>query len=157
MKTFERIVAATDFTPASQPAVDEAQRIARQCGAQLLIVHAYRVPAAGELAQVPAGVYDDFLRAVRAAGEQRLATLVAQARSGGIDARPLLREGFADEEILDAARQERADLIVMGTHGRRGVSRILMGSVAWQVVSRAPCPVMTVPAEPSHATKSAHA
>ena len=157
MKTFERIVAATDFTPASRPVLDEAERIARECGAQLLIVHAYRVPAAAELAQVPVGVYEDFLGAVRAAGEQRLATLVAQARSRGIDARPLLREGFADEEILNAARQERADLIVMGTHGRRGVSRMLMGSVAWQVVSRSPCPVMTVPSEHSSATRSARA
>ena len=157
MKTFERILAATDFTPASQPALDEAERIARECGAQLLIVHAYQVPAVSELTQEPAGVHDDFVRAVRAAAEPRLAMLAAQARSRGIDARALLREGFADDEILDAARQERADLIVVGTHGRHGISRMLVGSVAWQVVARSACPVMTVPSEPSHAPKSAHA
>ena len=157
MKTFERIVAATDFTPASRPVLDEAERIARECGAQLLIVHAYQVPAVGELAQEPAGVHDDFVRAVRGAAEPRLAMLVAQARSRGIDARALLREGFADDEILDAARRERADLIVVGTHGRRGVSRMLVGSVAWQVVSRSACPVMTVPSGPSRATRSARA
>ena len=149
MKTFERIVAATDFSPASQPALDEAERIAREGGSRLLILHAYEIPALAPMTYAPASVCEDFQRAVRANGEKRLDMLVANARSRGIDAQGLLREGIADEEILDAAEREKADLIVMGTHGRRGPSRVLMGSVASRVVSRSPCPVMTVRAGPS--------
>ena len=144
MKTFQRIVAATDFLPTSQPALEEAERIAEECGARLLIVHAYQIPALASVAETPARVYEDFERAVRTVGEKSLDALVAHARTRGIDARGLLREGPADEEVLAAAEHEKADLIVMGTHGRRGASRLLMGSVASRVVCRSPCPVLTV-------------
>ena len=59
----------------------------------------------------------------------------------------LILTGFADEAIIEAARQEGADLIVMGTHGRRGASRLFLGSVASRVISTASCPVMTVRSE----------
>ena len=151
MKAFARILAATDFSPASQPALDEAERIAKECGARLLILHAYQVPAVASLNESPPAIYEDFLRAVQADGEKRLDVLVAHARARGIDARGLLRDGFADEEILDAAAKEKADLIVMGTHGRRGASRLVLGSIASRVVGRAPCPVMTLRAAPAAA------
>lgn len=157
MKTFDRILAATDFSPASQPALDNAERIARECGSPLLILHAYRIPALASVAEAPASAYEDFQRAVRADAEERLDRVVAHARTSGIDARGLLREGFADEEILDAAAREKADLVVMGTHGRRGPSRLLMGSVASRVVCRSPCPVITVRAAPATTHKAADA
>jgi nucleotide-binding universal stress UspA family protein len=69
---------------------------------------------------------------------------VEQARKEGVDARALLVTGFADEAIVAAAKQQGADLIVMGTHGRRGAARLFLGSVAARVISTAPCPVMTV-------------
>ena len=146
MKPYERILAATDFSPASQPALDQAESIARECGARLLILHAYHVPALASVSQAPPDVYEDFLRAVRADGEKRLDALVAHGQACGIETRGLLREGFPEAEILDAAAREKADLIVLGTHGRRGPSRLLMGSVAARVAGRAFCPVMTVPA-----------
>jgi nucleotide-binding universal stress UspA family protein len=151
MKAFERILAATDFSTVSKPALDEAERVAKEFGARLVILHAYQVPAVASLAQASPGVYEDFLRAVQTDGEKRLDVLVAHARARGIDARGLLRDGFADEQILDAAAKEQADLIVMGTHGRRGASRLLLGSVASRVVGRAPCPVMTLRAAPAAA------
>lgn len=144
MGIFERIVAATDFSAASQPALDEAERLAGQCGARLTVVHAYQIPALAAAAETPANVYEDFERAVRTVGEKQLDALVAHARARGIEARGRLREGPADEEILAAADGEKADLIVMGTHGRRGPSRLLMGSVASRVVCRSACPVLTV-------------
>jgi nucleotide-binding universal stress UspA family protein len=149
MKIFERILAATDFSPASQPALDEAERLARECGARLTILHAYQVPALASVPEAPPGVYppslyDDFARAVRASGEKRLESAVAHSRAGGIDAHGLLREGLPDEDILAAADSEKADLLVLGTHGRRGPSRLLLGSVAARVVCRATRPVMTV-------------
>lgn len=149
MKTFERILAATDFSPASQPALNEAERLARECGARLLIVHAYQIPALPAVAQAPASVYEDFQRAVRADGETRLDALVAHARTRGIEAHGLLREGLPDEEILDTAAKEKADLIVMGTHGRRGLTRAFLGSVATRVLSQSACPVMTVRGAPA--------
>lgn len=157
MRTYERILAATDFSPASQPALDQAESIARECGARLLILHAYHVPALASVSQAPAGVYEDFLRAVRADGERRLDALVAHGQACGIETRGLLREGFPDAEILDAAAREKADLIVMGTHGRRGPSRLLAGSVVSRVVGRATCPVMTVRAPRTTAPKTSEA
>jgi nucleotide-binding universal stress UspA family protein len=84
------------------------------------------------------------MRAVETDGTQRLNALVDHAPARGIDARGLLREELPDDEILDAAAKEKPDLIIMGTHGRRGASRLLMGRIAFRLVSRAPCPVMTV-------------
>lgn len=154
MKTFDRILAATDFSPASEPALKEAERIARECGGRLTIVHAYQVPALAAVPEAPIGayppgVYEDFARAVRSNAEKRLEAAVDHARAGGIDAHGTLREGLPDEEILDAAEKEQAGLIVLGTHGRRGPSRILLGSVAARVVSRAARPVLTVRAAPA--------
>ena len=157
MKTYERILAAVDFSPASQFALDEAERIVSQCGAQFLILHSYQVPALAAVAQAPASVYEDFQRAVRADAQRRLDGLVAHARARGIDARAVLRQGLPDEEIFDAAEKERVDLIVMGTHGRRGLSRALMGSVASRVVCQSNCPVMTVRGAPAESRKLAGA
>jgi len=153
MKAFDRILAATDFSPASEPALKEAERIARACGARLTILHAYHVPALAAVPEAPIGayspgIYEDFARAVRANAERRLEAAIRHARAEDIDARGTLREGLPDEAILDAAEQEQAGLIVMGTHGRRGPSRIFLGSVAARVVSRAARPVLTVRAAP---------
>jgi nucleotide-binding universal stress UspA family protein len=144
MDGFQRILAATDFSPASQPAFDEACRIASGCGARLFVLHAYQVPTLASLKNAPASVYEDFERAVRSDGEKRLEALLSRARARGIAAVGLLRQGLADEEILDAAKKGQADLIVMGTHGRRGPSRVLLGSVASRVVCGSTCPVLTV-------------
>src|SRR5207247_9050465 len=69
------------------------------------------------------------------------------------DALPILLEGDAAKEIVELARDSQCDLIVMGTHGRTGLGRLLMGSVAEQVMRRAPCPVLTIKA-PIEAARS---
>ncbi len=81
------------------------------------------------------------------AGE-RLEEWAAKARTAGVPARSALRSGVPFKEIVAAATDERADLIVMGTHGRGGINRALLGSVADRVIRLAPCPVLTV-REPS--------
>jgi nucleotide-binding universal stress UspA family protein len=136
-RTFHCILAATDFSEASQPALDEACRIAAACGARFLLVHVYQISPVAYISYAPPSVYEDYKRAVRTDAEKRLGDLVAQARSRGVDASGLLREGFPDEE-------EKADLIVMGTHGRRGPSRLILGSIAARVIARCSCPVLTV-------------
>ncbi len=152
MKIYERLLVATDFSPASEPALREAERMARASGAGLTILHAFQVPAFASVPEAPLGAYppgthEDFVRAVRTNAEKHLEAAVARARADGVDARGVLREGFADEEVLAQARAEGVDLIVMGTHGRRGLSRVFLGSVAAGVVSRADCPVLTVRAQ----------
>jgi universal stress protein A len=144
MRIFERILLATDFSEASVRAFDESVRLAGASGASLILVHAYQVPPAAALSHAPAGVYEDYEQAVRRSADEKLCALVEQARARGADARPLLVAGFPDEEIVAAAGREKADLLVIGTHGRRGAARLFLGSVAARVVTTAPCPVMTV-------------
>ena len=144
MKMFQRILVATDFSPASTPALEQSVKMARRDGALLLIAHAYQEPGLVELSRAPARVYEEWDHALREGVDRKLRPLVEYARTEGVEARALLLTGFADEAIIEAARQEGADLIVMGTHGRRGAARLFLGSVASRVISMAPCPVMTV-------------
>ena len=118
--------------------------MAKQDGALLLIAHAYQEPGLSELSNAPAKVYKEWDRELRERVESRLRPLVEYANKTGVEARALLLTGFADEAIVEAARQQDADLIVMGTHGRIGAARLFLGSVASRVISTAPCPVMTV-------------
>ena len=141
---FRRILVATDFSPASAPAFDQAVAIAKRDGAQLLILHAYQESGLMELSRAPAKVYKEWEQKLRATVEKKMRPLVEHVRKEGVEARALLLSGFADETIIEAARQQGADLIVMGTHGRRGAARFFLGSVAARVISTAPCPVMTV-------------
>ena len=144
MKMFQRILVATDFSPASTPAFEQSVKMAKREGALLLIAHAYQEPALVELSFAPAGVYKEWDQKLREGVERKLRPLVEYARKEGVEARALLLTGFADEAIIEAAKQQRADLIVMGTRGRRGAARLFLGSVAARVISTAPCPVMTV-------------
>jgi universal stress protein A len=144
MKIFERILVATDFSPASTPAFEQSVKMARRDEALLLIAHAYQEPGLVELSHAPAKVYEEWDQKLREGVERKLRPLVEYARKEGVEARALVLTGFADEAIIEAAKQQGADLIVMGTHGRRGAARLFLGSVASRVISTAPCPVMTV-------------
>jgi nucleotide-binding universal stress UspA family protein len=91
-----------------------------------------------------AQVYDRWLADIRADAQRRLKRLVAQAKKRGVRAKGLILEGIPHERIVRAARSTRADLIVLGTHGRTGLGRVFLGSVAARVITLAPCPVLTV-------------
>jgi nucleotide-binding universal stress UspA family protein len=91
-----------------------------------------------------AQVYDRWLADIRADAQRRLGRLVAQAKKRGVRAKGLVLEGIPHERIVRAARSTRADLIVLGTHGRTGLGRVFLGSVAARVVTLASCPVLTV-------------
>ena len=144
MKTFHRIIVATDFTAASNPAFREAVQMAQGNGAELIIVHAYPPPNMAQAEGVAPGVYEEWDRNMRAGAETKLNRLVDDATKAGANARALALSGAPDEVIVESAKRNRADLLIMGTHGRKGVSRFFVGSVASRVVSTAPCPVMTV-------------
>lgn len=118
---------------------------ARADGAELLLVHVLSsvTPFVGD-EYISTQRYADILKSTRADGQKQLDTLVAEAKAAGARVRGLLLEGVAADAIVRIARSRRADVIVMGTHGRTGLARLLMGSVAQRVVGMAPCAVLTV-------------
>ena len=146
MPRIRRILHATDFSRASTAAFTRAVEMARVSGAELFLVHVLSpvIPMAPD-AYVSPQVYADIEASARAAAQKRMAALAARAGKGGVRrVRSFLYEGLAHEQINRAARARRADLVVIGTHGRTGVAKFFLGSVAGRVVSAAPCPVLTV-------------
>lgn len=145
MSRLRRILHPSDFSRASGAAFARAVAMARTDRAQLLLVHvlAPPVPIAGEGYTSPK-VYDDLEASARKYGQKHLGALVAKARKAGVKAVTLLLDGVTHEQIARAAKSKKADLIVIGTHGRTGLAKFFLGSVASRVVAAAPCPVLTV-------------
>lgn len=143
MGIFKHVLAATDFSEASEPAVELAITIARDAGADLTLVHACEIPVYPDA--IPPV---DLLGSMKESARAKLAKVTARVagRVAGLHAD--VRAGAPWEEILAAARDAGADLVVVGTHGRRGVSHALLGSVAERVVRLSPVPVLTVRAAP---------
>jgi nucleotide-binding universal stress UspA family protein len=143
------ILYATDFSRASAPAFAAALAQARGRGRRLVVAHVLTPPSPFISGRPPASWVELDARA-RHGAERRLAALVARARRAGVRARGALLEGVPGEAIARRARRERADLIAIGTHGRSGLGRLFMGSVAARVLALAACPVLTVrgPARP---------
>ena len=142
---FRRVLFGTDFSPASRPAFRRAVALARQSRGRLLIVHV--VPSGmpmGAEGYVTPRMYQEMETAIRKSAQKQLDRLVAQAKKGGVAVRGLLLTGAAPEAIALTARKERSDVVIVGTHGRTGLDRLLAGSVASRIVGTAPCPVMTV-------------
>lgn len=144
MIAFRRILHPTDFSRASAPALRRAVALARACRAPLVLLHVMTPPSPflGEGA-LPRS-YADLLNLARRSARRRLAAALARVRRVRVRAQAIFAEGLPADEILRAARRARADLIVMGTHGRTGVSRVFLGSVAERVVRESRCPVLTV-------------
>lgn len=145
MSRLRRILHPSDFSSASGAAFGRAVAMAKANRAQLLLVHvlAPSVPIAGEGYMSPK-VYEDLEASAHAYGQKRLSALQAKARKAGVKAVTLLLDGVAHERIARAAKSKKADLIVIGTHGRTGFAKFFLGSVASRVVAVAPCPVLTV-------------
>ncbi len=148
MKTMakESILLATDFSPASRPAVREALGLAGATGAPLVIAHVLEepIPFSPEGYVLPR-VYDELAQAVRAQAQKKMQALLGHARKAGVQASGLLLRGAPHEAIVRAARTHGAGRIVVGTHGRSGVSRLILGSVAAKVIAAATCPTLVVP------------
>jgi nucleotide-binding universal stress UspA family protein len=140
-----RILHPSDFSRASGRAFAKAVAMAKADRAELLLAHvvAYPAPVLGD-GYISPQIYEDLTRSMRATGQKQLDKLVAKAKASGVRARGLLLEGMTAEAINRAARSRRADVVVLGTHGRTGLARLFMGSVAERVVGGAPCPVLTV-------------
>ena len=141
-----KILFATDFSPASQRAFDAALDLAKQNKAELTIFHSL-VPAVlyaeGETAD--SLLYAQIEAETRKNAETTLAHLKARADKRKIKTRTQIGKGSAAIQILRAAKSRRVDVIVVGTQGRTGLSKLLLGSIASRVISMADRPVLTVP------------
>jgi nucleotide-binding universal stress UspA family protein len=144
MRRIRRILHATDFSRASTTALTWAVDMAKANRARLTVVHVMAPPSLalpGEGYVSPA-LYENLESSARAQANKRMAKVVARAKTAGVRANVLLLEGVPHERIARAAR--RADLLVIGTHGRSGLAKLFLGSVASRLVTLAPCPVLTV-------------
>lgn len=135
---WERILVADDGSPTSQAAVARAMAVAQAYGGELKVVSVLEVPAqvAREGLELMEGWRNRLIDYVRG--------ITAQAESLGLKAEGLVRGGEPYRIICELAREQQANLIVIGSHGRTGLKRLLMGSVAEKVIGHAPCPVLVV-------------
>ncbi len=163
MNQLDRILVPVDFSACSGPALHEALFLARRFGASIDVLHVADPPRPLVAPGIPFGVVgtdpialEDHSRALEAGRMERfLSEWDAEADTSGVRIRSRLETGAACDVILRLAREEKYDLIVMGTHGRSGILHVLMGSVAEKVVRRAPCPVLTTRARPAGAAEEA--
>jgi nucleotide-binding universal stress UspA family protein len=140
--TIQHILVGHDFGEAAQAALAYATDLAERLNARVTIVHAYEVPVYG----FPEGLAltAETVGRIEGATSEAMQGVVRLARRPGVDVDGVLRQGPAWSEIVAAAMELKADLVVVGTHGRRGLAHALLGSVAEKVVRAAPCPVLTV-------------
>lgn len=152
MLPFRKVVASTDFSAPSFEALDCAGELALHFGAELILVHAVlQMPALASAnmstqVNVPYSKYSlhEYMRQVEAEAKENLHSLVRERIPPEVGSRIAVFSGEPATEIVGCARNEQADVIVMSTHGRGGLQRLFMGSVAERVVRIAPCPVLTI-------------
>jgi len=137
---FENVLYATDFHGHSKAALPYALSIARKYGSKVFVAHVIALSPFSDTA--PTGA----LRAIesQAIREAKEAAIELSPVFGGISNEVLIRKGDIWTELSEIVEEKRIDLIVAGTHGRSGVSRIIMGSVAEKICRRAPCPVLMI-------------
>jgi universal stress protein A len=136
----KNVLVATDFSDCAEYALDYACEIAADLGATVHLVNAL----GAMLPELSIALSDHMIETMRVEHFAALEQLAAAHRARVPIGRIIVEAGDARDAILAAARVVSADLIVMGTHGRRGIPRVLLGSVAEAVLRRSPCPVLTV-------------
>jgi nucleotide-binding universal stress UspA family protein len=132
------ILHPTDFSAASRYALELAFSLARDHGARVVLLHVVEPQFYGGEPTMPVVTFEDL----RAEAQNWFATLPKPR--GDIPTIEIIAEGEPVGQILRVAAEEQADFIVLGTHGRTGLSRLLMGSVAETIIRRAQCPVLAV-------------
>ena len=142
----KRILVPIDFSKDSLDALTYATEFAAPFGAELALLHVvepiyYATPTDMYTANVNTAT---LIEEQRRAAEQQLARIVAGLEKKGRRVRAAVKTGAASKVIGDSAKKDRADLIIMATHGRTGLAHMFMGSVAEKVVRSAACPVLTV-------------
>lgn len=153
MAFFKKVLFCTDFSETAFQAFDYALNIAETYGASLVIFHAIHQPVYPALAEpyVMTQVVEHAENRLRQEAHEEIRTRYLPKIPTGIPHRVVLRTGPPAQEILECLREEKVDLVVMGTRGRSPLELLVFGSVAQRVVRRSPCPVLTVSGAPSAA------
>ncbi|HEY1955641.1 MAG TPA: universal stress protein [Polyangiaceae bacterium] len=143
MPSPKRILVATDFSDSADAALAYAVDLAKALGAKVMLLHAYELP----VYDFPNGTIvssAEFAETIVDAAKQSLTTACKAHARPGVEIGTVLEQGIAWNEINRVAAEIGADLIVLGTHGRHGLKRAVLGSVAERVVRTATQPVLTV-------------
>ena len=145
MLEIKLILCPVDFSEFSVRAYRHALSVAQHYRAKLVAMHIVELWRHPSLSFVPSGrAYDESCQAFCKQGEQELREFVGSSTPGEHLPELVVEQGNAADTILACAARLRADVIVMGTHGRRGYDRLMLGSVAERVLRNAPCPVLVV-------------
>jgi nucleotide-binding universal stress UspA family protein len=141
---FKKLLCPIDFSPGSQQALTVAARIARETGAELVLAHAWYLPARAFAGDCP--IPDHMIQQLLDEAARPLDDATKRVGDLGVPrVTSRLLRGVPWDQITQAARADSAiDAIVMGTHGRSGVARVLLGSVTEQVIRHAPCSVLAI-------------
>lgn len=148
MVRFKNILFPTDLTPNSQKVVSFVKLMAERFQAQVIVVYVFRGLETFGFLTLDADDYTESLNSyekeIQDQAEKRLESFVTEQMSGLSEVTFKLLQGDPADEILAAVKEFGSDLIIMGSHGRKGLEKIMFGSVAQAIISRSSCPVMTV-------------
>ena len=142
VRKIARILCPTDFSACSKGALEEAAGLATWAGAEICLLHVLQDPGTVLPLGGYAGPLADILGELRERSSRDLEALAAPLRQQGLRVATTMMQGVPYKAILDRAEEWKADMVVMGTHGRTGVERMLSGSVAERVVRLAKCSVL---------------
>jgi len=143
MKLFNNILFATDFSDASGPAADHAITLAKLTGAHLHVLHVINELDEHQRVMIPKEAFLVLERELEVQAVRQLDRFCKE-RASDLEKTAHAEVGSAFLKILETAEQVKADLIVMGTHGRTGMEQVIVGSTAERVVRRSKIPVLTV-------------
>jgi nucleotide-binding universal stress UspA family protein len=143
-KKLDLILVPTDFSGLSCEAFSWATLLAHEFKTKIVIVHVISERAAEEMTAQPGNPWERVLEREDNAMIESFQACLQSDIGQKIETQTFVKVGLAAEEIIEAAKNKDADMIVMATHGRTGLSHALMGSVAEKVVRQAPCPVSTI-------------
>jgi universal stress protein A len=140
------ILLPTDFSECANYALSYAASLARQAGASIICVHVIEpvVPTVGYTGLTEPMPMADLSEQLEESAERELPKIGACDECNGLDVEEVIAHGDAASEIVRVAKERKVDLIVIASHGRTGLGRILFGSTAESVVRHAPCPVLVV-------------
>ncbi len=139
-KLFEKILIATDGSEKNKSAIEEAVKIARVCGSTVYAVYVMDEGLMKSAIEVP--IAEDLYKRIREEGEKAVNWVKENAQ--GVNLETFILSGRPARAITEFAEQKKVDLIVVGTQGKSGIERFLLGSVADEIIRTAGCPVLTI-------------